>query len=123
MLEDALLNIFKAKYNKYRVYFHNLSYFDSIYIIRILAKLAKSNNYNFKTQLKDGKIINLTLNYGPGNNKLYNLYFRDSYLLMPESLDILAKAMKVEHKSLFPIYYPGNVDLNYIGRCLLRHRL
>jgi hypothetical protein len=36
---------------------------------------------------------------------------------MPESLDILAKAMKVEHKSLFPIYYPGNVDLNYIGRC------
>jgi len=117
MLEDALSYLLKAKYNKYRVYFHNLSYFDSVYIIRILAKIKKSNHYKLIPQLKDGKIINLRVNYGPGKSKLYNLYFRDSYLLMPESLDKLAKAMKVEHKSLFPIYYPGNVDLNYIGRC------
>jgi hypothetical protein len=114
MLYDALSYLLKAKYNKYRVYFHNLSYFDSVYIIRILNKLAKSNNYKLRPQLKDGKIINLSLNYG----KNYNIYFRDSYLLMPESLDTLAKAMKVEHKSLFPIYYPGKVDLNHIGECL-----
>ena len=101
MLEDALSYLFKAKYNKYKVYFHNLSYFDSVYILRILAKIAKSNNYKLNLQLKDGKIINIRVNYGPGQSKLYNIYFRDSYLLMPESLDNLAKAMKVEHKSLF----------------------
>lgn len=101
MLEDALSYLFKAKYNKYKVYFHNLSYFDSVYILRILAKIAKSKNYKLNLQLKDGKIINIRVNYGPGVSKLYNIYFRDSYLLLPESLDNLAKAMKVEHKSLF----------------------
>lgn len=44
-----------------------------------------------------------------------NIYFRDSYLLMPESLEKLAKSMIVEHKSLFPLFFPGTVDLNYIG--------
>ena len=117
MLEDALSYLFKAKYNKYKVYFHNLSYFDSVYILRILAKIAKSNNYKLNLQLKDGKIINIRVNYGPGQSKLYNIYFRDSYLLMPESLDNLTKAMKVEHKSLFPVYYPGKVDLDYNGKC------
>jgi len=111
MLEEALLFLFKAKYNKHKIYFHNLSYFDSVYIIRILAKLSKSNNYYFKPQIKDGRILNLKLNYG----KNYNIYFRDSYLLMPESLDKLAKSMNVEHKSLFPLFFPGTVDLNYIG--------
>jgi DNA polymerase type B, organellar and viral len=100
MLEESLLFLFKAKYNKHKVYFHNLSYFDSVYIIRILAKLAKLNNYYFKPQIKDGRILNLKLNYG----KNYNLYFRDSYLLMPELLEKLAKSMNVEHKSLFPIF-------------------
>lgn len=40
MLEDALSYLFKAKYNKYKVYFHNLSYFDSVYILRILVPPA-----------------------------------------------------------------------------------
>jgi len=111
MLEESISFLFKAKYNKHKIYFHNLSYFDSVYIIRILAKLSKSNNYYFKPQIKDGKILNLKLNYG----KNYNIYFRDSYLLMPESLDKLAKSMNVEHKSLFPLFFPGTVDLDYIG--------
>ena len=78
---------------------------------RILAKIAKINNYSLKPQIKDGKILNLRLNYG----KNYNIYFRDSYLLMPESLEKLAKSMNVEHKSLFPLFFPGTVDLNYVG--------
>jgi DNA polymerase type B, organellar and viral len=111
MLEDALSFLFKAKYNKHKIYFHNLSYFDSVFIIRILAKISKENNYFFKPQIKDGRIINLRLNFG----KNYNIYFRDSYLLMPESLAKLAIAMNVEHKSLFPLFFPGTVDLNYVG--------
>ena len=111
MLEESLSFLFKAKYDRHKIYFHNLSYFDSVYIIRILAKLAKSNNYSLKPQIKDGRIINLKFNYG----KNYKIYFRDSYLLMPESLEKLAKSMNVEHKSLFPLFFPGTVDLDYIG--------
>jgi hypothetical protein len=111
MLEDALSFLFKAKYNKHKIYFHNLSYFDSVYIIRILAKISKENNYYFKPQIKDGRILNLRLNFG----KNYNIYFRDSYLLMPESLAKLAISMNVEHKSLFPLFFPGTVDLDYVG--------
>jgi len=71
MLEDALSFLFKAKYNKHKIYFHNLNYFDSVYIIRILAKISKENNYYFKPQIKDGRILNLRLNFG----KNYNIYF------------------------------------------------
>jgi hypothetical protein len=67
-------------------------------------------------QLKDGKIINLRLNYG----KNYNIFFRDSFLLLPHSLDSLAKAMNVEHKGTFPLFFAGTkgtLDLNFVGNC------
>jgi hypothetical protein len=115
MLKDALLNLLQAKYNKFRVYFHNLSYFDAVDFLRILASL---DNTHLKPQLKDGKIINLRLNYG----KNYNLFFRDSFLLLPHSLDSLAtiKAMNVEHKGTFPLFFAGTkgtLDLNFVGNC------
>jgi len=66
--------------------------------------------------MKDGRILNLRLNYG----KKYTIYFRDSYLLLPLSLDKLAKSMNVSHKSLFPMFFAGTegtLDLNYVGQC------
>lgn len=36
---------------------------------------------------------------------MFNLYFRDSYLLLPSSLAKLAKNFKVENKGIFPYEY------------------
>lgn len=110
MLLDSLNYLLKPKYNKFRVFIHNFSNFDAIFLIRTMTTL----DYNILPIIRDGRIIDLKLQ---DENKKFSLYFRDSYLILPSSLRKLAQNFKVELKGIFPYRFVNNenISLNYIG--------
>nr|YP_009649331.1 DNA polymerase family B [Rhizopogon vinicolor]QDA23246.1 DNA polymerase family B [Rhizopogon vinicolor] len=115
MLKFAISSLLKRKYKGYKIYVHNLSNFDGIFLLKILSSI---NHIKVQPILKDGKIINLKLNYDSINS--YQINFRDSFLILPSSLRKLAIQFKVDNKTLFPYNfvndkYNKNIDLNYIG--------
>ena len=61
MLKASIQFILKRKYNKNRVYLHNFSYFDGIFLMKALSNIVKSNN--IKPIIRDGRIINLKLEF------------------------------------------------------------
>jgi len=94
MLENSIKYLMREKYNKHKVYLHNFSYFDAIFMINLLTNFDK----NTHQKMRDDKIIDFKFHYK--NN--YYLNFRDSLLLLPESLAKLAKAFNFKFKGKFP---------------------
>jgi len=124
MLKASVLFILKIKYNGHRVYLHNFSYFDGIFLMKIISDLVISNN--IKPVIRDNRIINLRVEFLPENTKnkqrKYYVEFRDSYLLLTTSLEKLGKTFainegKLEQKLPFPYRFVNekDVDYNYIG--------
>jgi hypothetical protein len=109
MLKAGIISIMKRKYNGYKVYLHNFSNFDAIFLIKILSLL----NDNIKPIIRDNKILDIKYKFA---NK-YTLYFRDSYLLLPLSLENLCLNFNVEKKGIFPYQFVNNenISLNYEG--------
>jgi hypothetical protein len=107
MISAAFKSLCIRKYSGYRVYFHNLSKFDSIFLLKHLITL-----YKVKPVKRDGALIELKINFGKGT-----LFIHDSLLLLPSSLAKLAKSFKVEDKGFFPYRFINNKDipLNYDG--------
>jgi len=74
--------------------------------MKIISNILSSNN--IKPIIRDGRIINLKVEFSPSNNKnKYYVEFRDSYLLLTTSLDNLGKSFalnkgKLESKLPFP---------------------
>lgn len=108
MIEEALKSLFKRRYQGYKVYLHNFSDFDSIFIMKYLCNLSSQCN----VIMRDGKMIDLKIKAGK-----YNLSFRDSYLLLPASLASLSKSFSVESKGHFPFKFINqtSIPLDYIG--------
>jgi hypothetical protein len=71
MLKYTILFNLKRKYNKYRIYLHNFSYFDGIFLMKIISNIVSSNN--IKPVIKDGRIINFKVEFG--SPKKINLKF------------------------------------------------
>jgi hypothetical protein len=116
MLTFAIASLLKRKYNGYKIYVHNLSNFDGIFILKILSSIE---NIKIFPIIKDNKMINIKLTYDGINN--YTISFRDSLLMLPSSLRKLSKQFNVENKTIFPYnfvndQYNKNVILNYIGK-------
>ena len=111
MLQESVSYLMKRKYHQYKVYLHNFSHFDSIFLIRILSSLTDK----IKPIIRDGRIIDLKFSFGSNN---YILYFRDSYLLLPSSLKKLANNFNVESKGTFPYLFVNNpkLKIDYIGK-------
>jgi DNA polymerase type B, organellar and viral len=108
MLKESINFIMKRKYNNYKIYFHNFSNFDGVFLIRVLSELSD----HIDPLIKDNQIINLQFKFA----EKYSLYFRDSYLLLPSSLKKLAKNFDIKLvKEMFPYSFPNNVPLDYIG--------
>ncbi len=109
MLKASILYIMKRKYHNHRVYLHNFSKFDAVFLLRVMTDLCE----HIKPTLRNGQFLNLKLTFA----KKYNLFFRDSLLLLPGSLRSLAKNFDVENKGLFPYRFVNNINipLNYIG--------
>lgn len=99
----------KRKYDNYKVYLHNFSGFDAVFLLTVMTDLSD----NIKPIIRDGRYINLRLEFADK----YTLYFRDSLLLLPAPLRNLAKNFNVENKGLFPYKFVSNKDipLNYKG--------
>lgn len=108
--EDLLINsigsLMVSKYHGYRVYLHNLSHFDGIFLLRILSSLTPSNNII----IRDHDIIEIKFTF-----RNYSIYFRDSLLLLPSSLRKLAVAFNVEDKGVFPYTFVNEAPLSYKG--------
>nr|QWO71395.1 DNA polymerase [Termitomyces sp. K1Ag] len=114
MLKSAIISIMKPKYHDYKVFIHNFSYFDGIFLLRILSELT---DIVIKPIIRDGRIINLKFSFSILKYK-FNLYFRDSYLLLPFSLKELAFNFDVTAKGIFPYKFVNNknLSLDYIGK-------
>jgi hypothetical protein len=116
MLLSCIRTLIKSTHDSYKIYVHNLSSFDGIFLLRILSNIpgAKLNPV-----IKDGKMINLAISWKKTENSLksYKIDFRDSLLLLPVSLRKLAKAFNVEEKGNFPYSFLNNynIKLDYVG--------
>lgn len=112
LINSALKSIFIRKYTGYKVYLHNFSNFDGIFIISALSDFST----NIRPVIRDGKIMDLRVKFGPNNR--YSISFRDSLLLLPNSLRKLCKDFGIEvQKDIFPyefINQPG-ISMNYRG--------
>jgi hypothetical protein len=144
LLIDSILYLLKPKYSGFKVYIHNFSYFDGIFIMKILTDL----NILIKPIIRDGRFIETKIyydlltkdlineefilenneplkkenNYYLNDSKSYrhSLSLRDSLLLLTSSLDELGETFKLDiKKDIFP-YEFVNLDttsFNYKGEC------
>lgn len=113
---EGFRTIMKRKYDGYKVYTHNFSYFDSMFIIDVLSRLG-----DVKPFMRDSKIMKLTFKFSiPNSKRKHTLYFMDSLLMLPNSLDKLSKSFNIDNKkSIFPhlLLEDPNISLNYRGKC------
>lgn len=105
-MTEALKFIMKLKYHKKKIYIHNLSYFDGIFILNSLTKLG-----TVKPLMRDGKILNLEFRFKvvtpiSKKDKEIVIYFYDSLLILPASLDNLSKSFGIKNKkTIFPFEF------------------
>jgi hypothetical protein len=111
MMNVAINTILKRKYNNYKVYLHNLSNFDGIFIFNILTSLK---NFHINHTKKDGKMIDIEL---VSLSYKFKINFRDSLLMLPVSLKNLCVSFQVEDKDLFPYLFVNEptTTLDYEG--------
>lgn len=103
----AMKDICIRKYKRYKIYLHNFSKFDAIFLIKYLINIGKC-----EPMIHKGKIISFS--FKPNWKKDFGrITFLDSYLLLPSSLKSLSKSFSVENpKDIFPILLN---DINYQG--------
>jgi hypothetical protein len=105
ILNCCLDDILIRKYRNYKIYFHNLSGFDGVLILTLLANI---NGVKIKPIYHESKLKGFNLKY---KNK--KVQFKDSYLLLPKSLKELGESFNVKtQKSVFPVLY---YDINHVG--------
>lgn len=99
----AMKDICKRKYSGFNIYLHNFAKFDAIFLIKHLAQIGECEPI-----IHNGKIISYSFKY---NNT--TVIFRDSFLILLDSLNKLSKSFSVENpKDIFPIFFS---DIDYIG--------
>jgi hypothetical protein len=108
-------NFLKRKYDYYKIYIHNASYFDNIFLTDTLTKLG-----DVKILLRENKFLKITLKFATNINssRKTTLTFYDSMLILPLSLKDLGKGFKIEtQKTNFPFNFMNNskLDFNYKG--------
>lgn len=111
MLSDAIRHLIVPKYNGYKVYAHNLSKFDGIFLLPILAKL-NSDAVKVSVIKRDNLLININIKFGK-----CQVDIRDSLLMLPSSLRELAKSFGIpasESKGIFPYSFVSD-NLDYVG--------
>ena len=115
MITSSIHYLLKRKYHNYKIYFHNFSSFDSIFNLKELSQISNK----IKPTIRESRIIELKCSFGT-KKKPINLYFRDSLLLLPLSLEKLAINFLSDSsgkKELFPYEFinRNDIGLEYIG--------
>jgi hypothetical protein len=105
---NQLLTFFNKDSNILTVYAHNLSGFDGIFILKHLINYGK-----VKPLLFNGKLMSIKIKLNVEGYKNKTIIFKDSYLILPQSLRKLCEAFNISTgKSYFPflltnIFYKG----------------
>jgi hypothetical protein len=115
-MEKALKTIMKRVHHYKKIYVHNFSYFDAIFMSDVLSKLG-----TVKPLIRDNRFIKLSFSFfnrddktGILNKKPTTLIFYDSYLLLPFSLDNLSKSFDIKNKkSVFPFGFVNKKDFSF----------
>src|SRR5438270_7763316 len=108
LLSAVIGDLAIRKYRGYKIYLHNFSNFDGIFLLKGLSKLGKCSPI-----INDGKFISLTFIKNISKKTSYTLHFRDSYLILPSSLKNLCKSFNsITSKDIFPVKFN---DINHIG--------
>jgi hypothetical protein len=107
LIYRAMSDICIRKYRGYKIYFHNFSKFDAIFLIKYLITIGSCLPIIHK-----GKIISFS--FDPNWKKDFgDITFLFSYLLLSNSLSKLSQSFNVENsKGMFPILFN---DTNYKG--------
>lgn len=116
LLKAAIESLLVIYYNGYRVYLHNISNFDGIIMLKVLANM---DNLKYNIIKRNGKLIDIKVKYNIDKNRIYTILFRDSLLMLPSSLNKLCKAFDVEtKKGLFPYFFVNDsqINLDHIGQ-------
>lgn len=103
LISDLLNNLLIEDNNNKSFFIHNGSTFDLVFILK---NFISNPNINLDIQYKDGKFLNIKVNYTIGKNK-YSFNIKDSLLLLPSSLASLAKSFNLEDKGIFPYTFPN----------------
>jgi hypothetical protein len=117
MILDCLNQLISIKYDGFKVYVHNLSNFDSLFMLNILQ-----NNFDINLTRNKGRIISIKVSKTVPNplfrdkEKVISLTFYDSYQLLPSSLRKLGLSFNtITQKDIFPYNFVNKDNLNYIG--------
>jgi DNA polymerase type B, organellar and viral len=106
MIIQAIKDLMIKKYDNYKVYTHNLSGFDGIFMLKILVELGIC-----KPIIHNDRIISIQFKLNG-----YIITFRDSQQLLNSSLAKLGKSFGVETlKTIFPYNFVNENNLDYIG--------
>lgn len=111
-LQTFLMQIFTGKFNKYRIYAHNLSSFDGVLLLRTLIAIGDRHNIKIEPLIRDNKIISIKCRYEYRkdlNKYRYSIEFRDSYLLLLSSLEKLSKTFLKEQIDLQKMELPDYI--------------
>jgi len=80
-MDNFLSQFINSKFNKFRIYAHNLSSFDGILITSALFYISQHNDCKLEPTIKDNKLISIKLRFGRRtgtNNFIYYIEFQDS---------------------------------------------
>jgi len=111
MLLKCLEDMLKPQYNNYRVYCHNFSKFDAMFLHRIFHKYFKVSNIISK----DLNIISMNIKVVK-DKSIVKLQFIDSFCILPSSLQRLGLDFKVQTtKGYFPYSFVNQDNLFYSG--------
>src|SRR5260221_532251 len=114
ILELCIEDLF-TDFPNYTIYVHNLSSFDSVFMLKVLNK-----NYKCKTIFKNNRAIKIILSKEVVNEKNKKikkkiLTIKDSLMLLPFSLENLIKSFNISTpKLIFPYYFNKNINPIYI---------
>jgi len=89
---------------------HNLSSFDSVFILSPIAKIE--GFIKVKPIIKDKRIIKIDMIFDKYGKRIT---FMDSLQILPSSLDKLAECFKVDNKMLFPHKFVNDYPIDYKG--------
>jgi hypothetical protein len=104
LLENAIKSLMKKEYNGYKIYLHNFSYFDGIFLLSIITALSD----DVKILIRDSRIIDVKVGFEKSK-----IFFRDSLLMIPISLAKAAKSFSVEDKGKFPYRFVNQPEIDY----------
>ena len=113
------------KYHQFRIYAHNMSGFDGVFILNSLYYLEKYNNIKVIPITRNNQIISIKVLFdydGKYNRYRHNIIFHDSYSLLLTSLEKLSKTflkdspelMKLENKEIIEILISRKVRIKNV---------